>query len=418
MAKMAAVRRRAVCALALLALLCGPFCVAAAAASSAEEEVDVSVQISCADSDNKLSWRFPGEGAWQKCAFTVDESFTMSGAIHDDENSLCAWAGTQYSPFRSASGSVCSGATAENDLAFTMRCKTKKNSGAYKRWQSVCKQPGGAAPAAVSGGEPLGVLQTCTMQPSSGNAAEEGPDAPQGGSQEDAGGAQLKGTPEGGKGTQLHDEPEDATGPQGAQQLAGVGAAANTEGKAAEPPRGEDQRGAEEVPAGAGPGRAAGPTVQQPAESATQSAGTAAAPGTVDVQPAHGVESKPQTAESAGASDAPPKPGAQPQAGGELAEGGVGGATGQAKAAEGSEEEREGAERTTTTGHGSDSTNPAQSTAGATQASAPKSATNSSATQKTVANSADSTATNALLLRAPLLLLSLLLTAVLACAAA
>ncbi|RNF04597.1 mucin-like glycoprotein [Trypanosoma conorhini] len=413
---MATVRRRAVCALALLALLCGSFCATAVAASSVEEEVDVSVQISCADSDNKLSWRFPGEGAWQKCAFTVRESFTMSGAIHDAEKSLCAWAATQYTSSSSASGSVCSGATAENALAFTMRCKTKKNGGAYKRWQSVSSTPG-RSHATVSGGEPLGVLHTCTVQEASEDAAEEGPDAPRGGFQEDAGGAQLKGTPEGGKGTQLHDEPEDATGLQGAQQLAGVGAAANTDGKAAEPSQGEDQRGAEEVPAGAGPGRAAGPTVQQPAESATQSAGTAAAPGTVDGRPAHGVESKPQTAESAGTSDVPPKPGARPRAGGELAEGGVGGATGQAKAAEGSEEERGGAERTTTTGHGSDSTNPAQSTAGATQASAPKSATNSNTTQKTVANFADSTATNALPLRAPLLLLSLLLTAVLACAA-
>ncbi|RNF01493.1 mucin-like glycoprotein [Trypanosoma conorhini] len=165
------VRRRAVCALALLALLCGCCCATAAAASSAEEEVDVSVQISCADSDNKLSWRFPGEGAWQKCAFTVDESFRMSGAIGDDENSLCAWAGAQYFPSSSASGSVCSGATAENAPALTMRCKTKKSSGAYKRSVAANKQPGGAVSAAA-GSEPLGALTECQVQPPGEGAAD------------------------------------------------------------------------------------------------------------------------------------------------------------------------------------------------------------------------------------------------------
>ncbi|RNF00864.1 uncharacterized protein Tco025E_08728 [Trypanosoma conorhini] len=69
--------------------------------------------------------------------------------------------------------------------------------------------------------------------------------------------------------------------------------------------------------------------------------------------------------------------------------GGVGGATGQTIAAKGREQEGDGAERPATTEHGS-------------------------ATGKAVANSADGTATNALFVRAPLLLL--LLAACLACA--
>ncbi|RNE96250.1 mucin-like glycoprotein, partial [Trypanosoma conorhini] len=171
MAMAMTVRRRAVCALALLALLCGSVCVTAAAAS-AEEEVDVSVEVSCADSEQKLSWRLPGEAAWQKCAITVKDSFSMSGAIGEAENSLCAWAGTQYTSSSFDKSRICPESTAGSTAAFTMKCRAKKSSGVYKRWQSVSKTPG-ASHVAVSGDEPLGVLHTCTMQPSSGGAAGE-----------------------------------------------------------------------------------------------------------------------------------------------------------------------------------------------------------------------------------------------------
>ncbi|RNE95508.1 mucin-like glycoprotein [Trypanosoma conorhini] len=174
MAMTLTVRRRAVCALALLALLCAcccpPACVAAA-----EKEVDVPVEVSCADAARKVSWRVPGESAWQKCAITVDESFTMSGAIYDENDSLCAWAGTQYDSATLPSGR-CSAAAAQELLAFTLHCKTKESSGVYRRWLFVNKSPG--APATDPSGDTLGVLHSCNARAPGGGAPEEKPESP------------------------------------------------------------------------------------------------------------------------------------------------------------------------------------------------------------------------------------------------
>ncbi|EKF29119.1 mucin-like glycoprotein, putative, partial [Trypanosoma cruzi marinkellei] len=72
--------RREVCALLYLALLCccTSMCVTAAVETGAvvkpeklhsgASAVNVSVEISCADSDKKLQWRFPGQTNWTKCA--------------------------------------------------------------------------------------------------------------------------------------------------------------------------------------------------------------------------------------------------------------------------------------------------------------------------------------------------------------
>ncbi|RNE95621.1 hypothetical protein TraAM80_10317, partial [Trypanosoma rangeli] len=83
-----------VCALCVLCCCSGFFCITAAAETAGGAEV--LVDISCEDTDGKVSWRLHGESAWKKCAFTVTESFYRSGSINDPKDSLCVWAGTLY----------------------------------------------------------------------------------------------------------------------------------------------------------------------------------------------------------------------------------------------------------------------------------------------------------------------------------
>ncbi|RNE96817.1 mucin-like glycoprotein [Trypanosoma conorhini] len=380
-------RHRAVCALALLALLCGCSFVCGANAEGAVEASDnpppdvggkifLPVDVACKSSEGKLRWRFPGEEGWKICATDASKS-------KDDVAWLCDSAAWLYGC--SSCTQTC--AAAEIDaVAFRMKVAaygkselynkslTAKNAGAdfsFFNTTGVCASAAGNIAGNGCSDEKTTAVETPASAPFS---LPEGPEARR---------------------------EDEAVGAQSAQK-----------------PQEGEQRSAGKVAAGAGPDHAAGLTVQEPAESAPQSAGTApaaaAAPGAAGGRQAHGVESTPQTAESVGASGVPPKPSAQPQAGGELAEGRVGGATGQTNAAEGSEEAEGGAERPTTTEHGGDSTDSAQSTAGATQASAHEAATTSGATQKAVTNAADRSATSTPLVRAsPLLLLM----AALACAA-
>ncbi|RNE95294.1 uncharacterized protein Tco025E_10080 [Trypanosoma conorhini] len=68
MATMLAVRRRAVCALALLALLCGCGC-------GATGDVNVPVEVSCLNTNGKLSWRVAGgkPSTWRECPQAVKD---------------------------------------------------------------------------------------------------------------------------------------------------------------------------------------------------------------------------------------------------------------------------------------------------------------------------------------------------------
>ncbi|EKF28987.1 mucin-like glycoprotein, putative [Trypanosoma cruzi marinkellei] len=168
--------RREVCALLCLALLCcfASMCVTAAAETGAVEKperlhsgasaVNVSVEISCADSEKKLQWRFPGQTNWTKCAlpqgandYTVDgmstgyytvsepEGYAVVGTPYDDvvvfdtiiedpshvSEFLCLSAEQMYSAAKCNESCTSSNS---NKTAFTMEFPTNNESGVYKKW--------------------------------------------------------------------------------------------------------------------------------------------------------------------------------------------------------------------------------------------------------------------------------------------
>ncbi|RNE96225.1 uncharacterized protein Tco025E_10036, partial [Trypanosoma conorhini] len=104
-------RRRAGCALALLALLCG-LCCCASVGDTAATATEATVEVSCSNTGNKLSWRFPGEAAWTPC-----RSSEM-GERNVDCLHLCRDAEEQYQVWRCAT--ACAGAN-ESAVAFTMK---------------------------------------------------------------------------------------------------------------------------------------------------------------------------------------------------------------------------------------------------------------------------------------------------------
>ncbi|RNE96150.1 mucin-like glycoprotein, partial [Trypanosoma conorhini] len=172
------VRHRAVCALALLVLLCGCCCApsvcgatgAPAAATTAKrasppavlpkewQPVNVSVEVSCADSDNKLSWRFSRETAWKKCAAAVGaHDYTIVGEDSAAEDvvtvdivsvdvsqygagdggvseSLCASAESLYA---TADCSASCDSDKSDQTAFTMNFPTHVGSGVHKKWAAA-----------------------------------------------------------------------------------------------------------------------------------------------------------------------------------------------------------------------------------------------------------------------------------------
>ncbi|PBJ76476.1 mucin-like glycoprotein [Trypanosoma cruzi cruzi] len=213
--------RREVCALLSLALLCccASVCVAAAAATGTavqstdsyfgEPAVKVSVEISCADSNNALQWRFPGQKDWTKCAlaqgahdYNADtkntaaytayqgdsaeyspgtsydiiedvEVVTFDTVIEDSSlvsESLCLSAEQMY--VAAKCNESCKSAGADNP-AFTMEYSTNKESGVYKKWLEYNKSSNDAA-ASTSGVCPLNT------------PVEEAPEKVDGGPQEAA----------------------------------------------------------------------------------------------------------------------------------------------------------------------------------------------------------------------------------------
>ncbi|PBJ78208.1 mucin-like glycoprotein [Trypanosoma cruzi cruzi] len=177
--------RREVCALLSLALLCccASVCVAAATGTavkmtdlySGATAVKVSVEISCADSNKPLQWRFPGQTDWTKCAlvqgaheytfvassadqkntgsYNVDQEstaiYTVDTSDSDDafvevvlleptsedpslvDESLCLSAERVYSAAKCNESCTSSNSDA---TAFTMEYSTSKESGVYKKW--------------------------------------------------------------------------------------------------------------------------------------------------------------------------------------------------------------------------------------------------------------------------------------------
>ncbi|RNE95918.1 hypothetical protein TraAM80_10097, partial [Trypanosoma rangeli] len=98
--EMATVRRRAVYALAVLALLCGCFSVCGATSSEF-----YAVEVSCPNGEGKLSWRVSGRStSWTLCPEPVDYHgpFTAhtSSKTRIDSDSICVFAGSFYFPVK------------------------------------------------------------------------------------------------------------------------------------------------------------------------------------------------------------------------------------------------------------------------------------------------------------------------------
>ncbi|EAN91709.1 mucin-like glycoprotein, putative [Trypanosoma cruzi] len=227
--------RREVCALLSLALLCccASVCVAAAAATgtavqstelySGTSAVNVSVEVSCADSENKLQWRFPGQIKWNKCAlpqgahdYTVDKE--SGGGYTVDEIAVSYYVDEEGTEERTVivtsdevgvlfdtviedpgrvgellclsaeqmySAAKCNESCTSSDsdkTAFTMEFPTNNESGVYKEWEKnkrtnppkdsavstsgVCplKTPAERTPVKANGGSPEAAAATSAAQ--------------------------------------------------------------------------------------------------------------------------------------------------------------------------------------------------------------------------------------------------------------
>ncbi|RNE94940.1 mucin-like glycoprotein [Trypanosoma rangeli] len=119
---MATVRRRAVYALAVLALLCG-CCSSVCGATSSEF---YAVEVSCQNNEGKLSLRFPGEASsdWKECPQAVNyyalRKAEMAGADKSGSEQICLLAESLY--LLSSCHSNCTSSAGENGnaVAFTM----------------------------------------------------------------------------------------------------------------------------------------------------------------------------------------------------------------------------------------------------------------------------------------------------------
>ncbi|RNE95223.1 putative mucin-like glycoprotein [Trypanosoma conorhini] len=356
-----AVRRRAVCALALLALLCGCGANAEGAQTTGDVNVSVhvSVEVSCSATGNELRWRVADKGdstAWRECPQAVTGAGGIEGAAAS--NTLCLVAGSVYldtSLTRSCPPSATDGDT-NKVVAFTMNCTAAENSALHNlsRSENVTISPTD---------NPLGGSGGCDL-PNSSQPATEAQSLPQ----QPPGQQQPAGTQQ--------------------QQLPAPSAPVKTE-HADNPPGGSrlvpneptDSAG---LPVSASERRAQEPSAKGLQTTPTPSVGTAASP----AQTADGA------ADAPGGTQTPSTP--QDRSG-----------TPNAAPAAGDNKGTTTTTTTTATTHSSSDGNDAKSNADG-------SATNSNTTQKAVANAADRSATSTLFVRAPLMLL---LTAALACAA-
>ncbi|RNF00610.1 mucin-like glycoprotein [Trypanosoma rangeli] len=130
---MATVRCRAVCALAVLALLCGccsTVCEEVAPTiPDAVGKVWLQVEVSCRRTDEELRWRLSGETVWQTCATVTEENVEL---LKKDCGWLCDSAAAMYNDSNCAV--ACATAAAGSDaVAFAMRFATDGKSDLYKR---------------------------------------------------------------------------------------------------------------------------------------------------------------------------------------------------------------------------------------------------------------------------------------------
>ncbi|RNE97347.1 mucin-like glycoprotein [Trypanosoma conorhini] len=158
MAMTLAVRRCAVCALALLALLSG--CCPSVCGANAEEaqttgDVNVSVEVSCPNTNGKLRWRVAGGKPpnWRECPQAVEDFGSSGGAA--GSNSLCIFAGSAYLEKFTTGGCPASQPTEGTDaVAFTMDCTVGTSSALHKLSR-------GEIVAITATENPLGASGTC-----------------------------------------------------------------------------------------------------------------------------------------------------------------------------------------------------------------------------------------------------------------
>ncbi|RNE94955.1 mucin-like glycoprotein [Trypanosoma conorhini] len=241
-----AVRRRAVCALALLALLCGPVC--GATKEEAATNVKVSVEVSCPNAEKKLGWRVAGDTSWTQCPQTVEESLLptaiTAAASGDDGGPTCIWAHSLY--LASRPNSKCtppSPAKSSNVVALTMKCVPVPNSALHNLSKSKTITATAAETALSAPGD-------CVLLTTTPSGAEVTPERP------------APGVP---------------SPPQ--QQPADAAAAS----PAAQTSQGDPTRNEGTTPPAEGPGSAAergsrGPSAGDPRETTTPSVDTAASP--------------------------------------------------------------------------------------------------------------------------------------------
>ncbi|RNE95080.1 hypothetical protein TraAM80_10411 [Trypanosoma rangeli] len=126
---MTTVRRRAVYALAVLALLCG-CCSSVCGATTSSEKVNVL----CPNNEGKICWRVSGEGSsdWKECSQAVnyDGSLTAGTASADssESESICIHAESWCLSFLGKNYPSPPQLKITNDAAFTMDCTTGENS--------------------------------------------------------------------------------------------------------------------------------------------------------------------------------------------------------------------------------------------------------------------------------------------------
>ncbi|EAN93457.1 mucin-like glycoprotein, putative [Trypanosoma cruzi] len=278
--------RREVCALFSLALLCccaSIFVTAATATGAAVQSTDlysgasavnVSVEISCADSENKLQWRFPGQTNWTRCVSslgaydytvvassggyedtavvssggydTVVQEITeysvgtpsdiievvlldsASGASSRDEESLCLSADRMYLTKKCNASCKSAG---EGKTAFTMEFQTTNESGVYKK--SLKNKTENNAPAGSTSG-------ICPLNTS----VEKAPESVNSGTPEAAAAASAAQVPAVGAPAAGQDAGSSSSAASGASSSAqtieqGISSAGPQPGNTSQPPTGE-----------------------------------------------------------------------------------------------------------------------------------------------------------------------------------
>nr|AGN32981.1 mucin-like glycoprotein [Trypanosoma rangeli] len=205
---MAMVRRRAVCALAVVAVLCGCFSSVCGATNTGVYAVpgmfkEVPVEISCAGSDEKLSWRVLGGSEWAQCAaklgvhdYAVEGGgvatevlgfASIGGAQSDNDDagaseSVCLSAESLY--VAAGCEAKCAAATtkvsAEKQTAFTMEFPMHVGSGVHKKWEEA-RSSSSRAPLLLDGAETglFGTSGVCLLTDPAEKPAAKAESAPQ-----------------------------------------------------------------------------------------------------------------------------------------------------------------------------------------------------------------------------------------------